>query len=96
MTKMTDHGEKRMRQRLKLPKRATDRTVELAYERGKRREAFSGALRRYMDKVHYKTRHYGKNPEIVLYGNNVFIFSDGDPPALITTWPLPGIFRRMK
>lgn len=93
---MTDHGEKRIRQRMKLPKRAIGRTVELAYERGKRRTEFSGALRRYMDKVHYKTRHYGKSPEIVLYGNNVFIFSDENPPALITIWPLPGIYRRMK
>lgn len=92
MARVTSHAGDRIRERIKLPKRATDRTALLALERGLPVECFTGTMRKYLDKVTRTTNHQGKQAIIRIHANNVYIFSEGDPPILITMWPVPKKF----
>jgi hypothetical protein len=86
----SNHGAKRARKRLGLPKKAIQREVERALKFGLRRKDFDGEVGKYVDSLVMKTELYGKIPIVILYGNNVYIFSDtATGPVLITTYQLP-------
>jgi len=93
MARFTKHGGLRVRQRLGLPAKATQRMVDNALTRGKDRTFFSGSLRRYLDALWHNSRSLGAANRIIVYGNNIFLFAED---TLITTWALPPRFMGRK
>lgn len=91
-TRLTRHGERRVRKRTGVPKRSAARAVGRAVLHGTPREAVSGGLRRYLDILYRRSASQGKDADIIVYGNNIYLFCN---KALITTWPLPERYRRM-
>lgn len=87
MARLTRHGERRVRGRMGLPKRATAEMADRALAQGLHRESTTGRLRRYLDALHSRE---GADP--VVYAGVVFIFDTG---ALVTCWPLPGNLRKL-
>ena len=85
-TSVSSHGEKRVKMRLGLPAKAVDREVANAYARGKRRTEFTGLIRKYLDNLYAKGVNSGSATDIVVHGNNIFLFAGS---ILVTTWPLP-------
>jgi len=92
----TDHARGRIRQRIKVPKRATDRAVKLALKRGHPPTSYTGAMRKYLDKISQKTLHYGKNSMLIVYAKSLYIFTGTETPVLITVWRLPKRFRDVR
>lgn len=86
MQGITDHGEKRVRKRLSLPKSAVAKVVDEAREHGRGQAEYSGRFRRYLDRMGIE---YHTKP--IVHKGNIFIFAD---EALVTMWPVPSQFRR--
>lgn len=84
MTVVTNHGKKRMRERVGLPKKAVLSGADRALKNGLDRTELSGSLRRYVDSLYWQTEIKGKNLKI--YGNMIYIF---DRMVLITTFAIP-------
>ncbi len=95
---VSHHGAKRLRQRAGLKKKSIERAVQIAYEWGKTRDKFEGALARYLFKLEKDSLRLDPRPVTAkVYGNNVYIFGrDEDEWWLITTWPLPPKYRPNK
>jgi hypothetical protein len=87
---MTHHGDKRMRERIGLPKSAVRRMEESARLDGIRREEFSGSIRRYLDKQFVEG---GRDKDIRIYSQHIFIFKG---ETLITCWRLPHKYTKAK
>lgn len=68
--KITKHADKRIRKRLGLKRKAVARRAAQAIANGKRREMFTGSLRRYLDKLFF---NYGGKNELIVYHNMIFI-----------------------
>ena len=84
MAVLTNHGKKRMHERMGLPKKAMLVGAERALKNGLDRTQLSGSLRRYIDSLYFQGNR--KNTVIKLYGNMIYIF---DRMVLVTTFPLP-------
>lgn len=69
--KVSDHGVKRLRQRLGLNKSSVDREVARALEKGTPRTELTGRMRRTLDAMWHKYGHYG---DYRVYRGHVFIF----------------------
>ena len=67
-----------------IPKKATYRVVHNALERGKKRTEYSGAIRKYLDKLYLS--HDKEADNIIVYSNMVFIFNG---QLLITVMHVP-------
>lgn len=89
MPKITAHGEERLRKRIGIPARATERSARNAKVRGKKRTEFSGPVRRYLDKLHYRGKLENKATDIVVYGQVIYLFAG---EYLLTCWRLPNKF----
>ncbi|MBN7755442.1 hypothetical protein JYP46_01280 [Nitratireductor aquimarinus] len=79
---LSNHGMKRVRQRLGIPKKAAEREVGRALEVGASRTSFSGRMRRTLDAMFHKFGHYG---DYRVYRGHVFVFK-GD--QFVTVFPL--------
>lgn len=90
MAHVTQHGGKRVRERLGIPKKAVARMAELALAEGKRHSDFAGSMRRYLDSVFLEHRTANN---MRVYAQHLFLF---DGPSLITAWQLPPKFRNTK
>lgn len=87
---VTNHGGKRVRERLGIPKKAVERMAALALSEGKRHADFAGSMRRYLDGVFLEHRSANN---LRVYAQHVFVFSG---EALITAWQLPAKYRNSK
>lgn len=77
--RLTKHGELRLRKRLGLSRKASDRQAKRAYEQGQRKEDFKGEIWGYL------TSEGRLGQTAVVYARSVYIF-EGD--RLITVFPL--------
>lgn len=80
----TDHSIDRLHDRMKIPKKSSDRVVQNALDRGHRRTDYTGSIRRYLDKLYLS--HNKDADNIIVYSNMVFLF---DENVLITVVNLP-------
>lgn len=80
---ITNHSERRFKERTGLPKRLVTRKAQEALERGITHEEATGALRKYYDKLYLE---HGKANNIRIYHGMVYIFICD---TLITVFPLP-------
>lgn len=85
--RVTRHAEQRTRERVGLPKRAVDRAAARALRKGRPRQHFSGALRRYLNFIFMKRQ---KANNMRVYSGYIYMF-DGD--SLITVLEVPPEFR---
>lgn len=85
---ITDHAEKRFRERAGLPKRLVVKNAAAALERGISHAETSGQLRRYYDKL-FRVNETANN--IRVYCGMVYIFRFD---TLITVFPLPQKYRK--
>ena len=68
---ITTHAEKRIRQRLGLPKRAVKRMANGALNNKFDRRYFNGSLRKYLDSVYHRKN---EKPTVKLKDFYMFIF----------------------
>ena len=80
---VTNHADKRIRQRVGVPRSAARKVAVKAKSQGIERKDTTGSLRRYLDHVYY----YNDNSDaIYVWAEKVYIFAD---EALITVLNLP-------
>lgn len=84
MTVVTNHGKKRIKERVGLPLKAVQANAERALKEGLDRQELSGSIRRYVDCLYHQGEFKGKT--IKIYGNMVYIFKK---MVLITAFILP-------
>ncbi len=80
---VTKHAEKRIRQRLGINKRATDRAADKALQFGITHAEAKGKLCRYLDGLFLLNR---RPNNLRVYNHAVYLFRD---TKLITVLPLP-------
>jgi len=81
--KLTNHGAKRLRERLGLPKKACKRAAQLAFDKGMTFKDTTGPAYRYFHKI------YAKNTAVnntKIYGQFAYLFADN---VLVTVLNLP-------
>ena len=82
MTTVTRHGEKRLKERCGVPKRAVQRNAQTAYEKGLNYENATGKLKKYIDSKNESTQI----TDVRIWNGNVYVFFG---EALLTVYPLP-------
>jgi hypothetical protein len=80
---VTRHAEKRIHERLGLPKKAAQAEAERARVNGLHISATSGALRRYLDKLHHV---YQKGADYRVMPSGIYVFIS---EVLVTVLPVP-------
>lgn len=85
---ITNHSERRFKERTGLSKRLVTKKAQEALERGICHAETTGALRRYFDKL-YLAQENANN--IRVYCGNVYVFAYD---TLITVFPLPQSLRK--
>jgi len=88
MTIVTKHAIQRTKERLGLPKKASDKNADRALQFGIRHCDTRGSLHRYITALYWK--HETAN-NIRIYCGNVYIFHG---KTLITIFPLPQKYRK--
>ncbi len=88
MKRVSRHASERMRERCGLPKSAIEKTARRAFEKGHKREDFSGSFRRYLDKEFHKAEG-----DLRIHGNHIWVFMHG---TLVTVWGIPSPYRKHK
>ena len=87
MAYLTEHGAKRIRERVNVSKRQ----LKLVLERGKPINVYSGSFRRYLDRIRINSKG---SVYLLVYGNNIYILSYEN--ALITVLNVPGKYAKYK
>jgi hypothetical protein len=87
--RISKHGIKQTRKRCGVPKKATVRMAQLAYERGLRLDEMKGMVRRWSEWTMHK---HGDDREVRLYGADLFLF--GENKQLITVIKVPESVRK--
>lgn len=90
---ITRHANKRLRERIGIPKKSAVGQVEKARRFGRSRLLYTGNMRKYLDLLWHRGQQLGGATDIVVYANSVYLFA-GD--FMITMWPLPKKFRERK
>lgn len=85
---ITDHGEKRFKERTGLPKRLVTKKAREALRYGIKRNDTSGSLRRYFEYLYRKEMNADN---VRIYLNYVYIFHQ---EYLITVFQLPQAYRK--
>ena len=85
---VTNHALKRCRKRLGVPKKAVEKMVGEAWERGLCHKDFSGSFRRYLDGVFLRERC---GNQMRVHNGHLFLFSGN---TLVTVWGLPPRYRK--
>jgi len=87
MKVITKHADKRMRERIGIPRKALKKKAEIALERGVAHKECTGRLKKYVDWVFLS---HVKGSDIRLFGEHVYIFTNS---RLVTVLPLPNIYK---
>ena len=82
MTTVTKHGEKRMKTRCGIPKRAAKRNAQIAFDKGLSYENATGKLKKYIDSKNEST----EITDVRIWNGSVYVFFG---EALLTVYPLP-------
>ena len=90
MAIVTNHGKKRVRERVGLKSKAVQTNADRAYKDGLDRLELSGSLRRYADYLYHQSGD--DNIRVKIYNSMVYIFHNS---ILITTIPLPSRFMKI-
>lgn len=88
MTELTWHGKNRIKERCGIPKRASEKQTERAFEKGITHSETAGSLRNYLDGVFLKE---GTANNIRVWDGMIYIFKD---KKLLTVYSLPSRFRK--
>lgn len=87
---ISQHSQKRMKERIGVPKKSHQRQLELAIGRGLRHNECKGNLFKWVN------QHVPKSPEgsqFIIYNNNLFVIAkDG---VLVTVLPLPASLQKL-
>jgi len=83
-SEVTRHANKRIRQRIGIPKGAVERNADKALRSGVPRTEYGGQLRRYLDSLYFRYGCAADN--IMTYNDHVYVFNGG---ILITVLHLP-------
>ena len=86
---MTNHGVKRAKERVGLPKRALERNAEKAFTEGLKHSDLTGSIKRYVDALYFKKEKAGN---IRIYCGRVYIFCGNN---LVTVFYLPPKYRKI-
>lgn len=89
IVQITNHAKERIGKRCGIPKKAFERSVQKAFDKGLRREECVKELRKYLDYL-FLSHKNGNN--IKVYGNHAYIFCD---TRLITVLTLPNKYRKL-
>lgn len=89
MVRATVHAKKRLRERSGIPKSATMKMTERAYEKGIKRTDAKGRLRVFLDEQYEKNGGFGN--ELRVYGDFLYIFHE---MSLITVYAVPQDVRK--
>lgn len=79
----TNHSKKRIKERMGIPRKAIERQVKLALERGYSHSETKSNLKKYLDKI-YLSHKIANNLKV--YNNHIFLFNNN---TLITVFKLP-------
>lgn len=80
---VTKHAQKRLKERCRLSKKASERLANIAYEQGMRHNETTGNLRKWVDSLYFYNETANN---IRLYGDKAFIFCDY---KLVTVLQIP-------
>ena len=80
---LTDHAEKRVRDRVGVKKNVVDKVTQKALKNGITHNETAGSLKRYMDKLYLSHK---KATNMRIYNRNIYLFDDN---ILITVINLP-------
>lgn len=83
MIQVTNHAQKRFKQRLGLPKKACQRHAEIAFQNGFKHADARGNAKKYLDRLFLEHR---TATNMRIYGDVVYIFNH---ETLITVFGLP-------
>lgn len=90
MVQMTHHAEHRIRERIGVNKKATQRQADLAYEKGLKKDEVSGKLRKWIEgKIDSHISENGLENDIRIYNSSLFVYESDDIDRLITAIHLP-------
>jgi hypothetical protein len=89
MVRVTQHANKRIKQRTSISKKAVNTVVLRALQDGIKHSDCSGRLKRYFDFLYFS---YKSANNIRVYDGHVYIFQKD---ILITVFPLPYSFRKV-
>ena len=81
--RLTNHGAKRLRERLGIPKRACQRAAQKAYDEGITFKNTAGEAHRFFDKIYHKNDSVNNTK---VYGQFAYLFSNN---VLITVLNIP-------
>ncbi len=81
--RVTRHGEKRLKERMGIPKKSCERQYQMAMERGLPHGKMTGSLYKWVTAQAFKQPVKG---HYYIYSNNLFIVKQ---EALVTVIPLP-------
>lgn len=88
MTEVTWHGKNRLKQRVGIPKRASQKQTQRAFEKGISLAETVGSFRNYLDGIYLRE---GVANNIRVWNGSVYIFKD---ERLLTVYALPSRFRK--
>lgn len=88
MVIITKHGEKRIRERSGINKKAVERIVQKAYDVGFTREDTTGQLKKWIDRIYEKNLPANR---VRIYGDNMYLFAN---EYLITMIQIPNELRK--
>lgn len=80
---ISEHARSRLKERCGLPKKAIEKNVALAFEKGLTHSDARGPLKRYFDSLYFYNKAANN---IRIYGQFVYIFTNEE---LVTVFPLP-------
>ncbi len=90
---LTNHAYDRMKERVGVGKKAADRLVTKAYEKGISKECAKGSLYRYMTSEARES--YKNNTVVRIYGEMVYCFTEtAEGALLVTVFCVPGSLRK--
>jgi len=88
MTEVTWHGKNRMKERVGIPKRASARQTQRAFEKGITHSETVGSLHTYLDSLFLRE---GTANNIRIWNGCIYIFAN---ERLLTVYALPSQFRK--
>jgi len=89
--KNTRHSKERVKNRMGISGKGTERQLVLAKERGVGHEKMKGQLKKWADSVVFKT---SKRPYVLAYNGHLFLV-DQKMDKLITVLPIPNNIMRI-
>ena len=91
---ITDHAKRRVKERCGIKKSSADRYAKLAFSRGNIRKNYTGAIRKWLDKLYTPD----KDGDVYVFGETAFVFAENkneNKAILVTAIPVPSNLARL-